>query len=151
MSPAVSGLTDHLGYLLRLVSNHVSYAFARRLEAKNVTVAEWTFVRMLYDEEPVSPSALAKTMGLTRGAITKLADRLIAKGFVARKSDQKDRRAQTLRLTAKGERVVPELAAMADENDAQWFGGLSRSERDALKRLLRDMVARFAMTSMPID
>jgi DNA-binding MarR family transcriptional regulator len=151
MSPAVSGLTDHLGYLLRLVSNQVSYAFARRLAAKNVTVAEWTFVRMLYDKEPVSPSALAKTMGLTRGAITKLADRLIAKGLVARKADQKDRRAQTLRLTAKGERVVPELAAIADENDAQWFGGLSGSERDALKRLLRDMVARFAMTSVPID
>jgi MarR family transcriptional regulator, lower aerobic nicotinate degradation pathway regulator len=151
MSTAVSGLTDHLGYLLRLVSNQVSYAFAGRLAAKNVTVAEWTVVRVLYDEEPVSPSALAKTMGLTRGAITKLADRLIAKGFVARKSDQKDRRAQTLRLTAKGERIVPELAAMAVENDAQWFGGLSGGERDALKRLLRDMVARFAMTSAPID
>jgi DNA-binding MarR family transcriptional regulator len=151
MSPHVSGLTDHLGFLLRVVSNHVSYAFARRLAAKNVTVAEWTFVRMLYDEKPVSPSALAKTMGLTRGAITKLADRLIAKGLVARKSDQKDRRAQTLRLTAKGERIAPDLAAMADENDAHWFGVLSGDERDALERLLKDMAARFAMTSLPID
>lgn len=151
MPPHVSGLTDHLGYLLRVVSNHVSYAFARKLAAKNVTVAEWTFVRMLYDEKPVSPSALAKTMGLTRGAITKLADRLIAKGFVARKSDQKDRRAQTLRLTAKGERIAPELAAMADENDAQWFGVLSGDERDSLERLLKDMAARFAITSLPID
>ena len=151
MPPHVSGLTDHLGYLLRVVSNHVSYAFARRLAAKNVTVAEWTFVRMLYDEKPVSPSALAKTMGLTRGAITKLADRLIAKGFVARKSDQKDRRAQTFRLTAKGERIAPELAAMADENDAQWFGVLSGDERDSLERLLKDMAARFAITSLPID
>ncbi len=151
MPPHVSGLTDHLGYLLRVVSNHVSYAFARRLAAKNVTVAEWTFVRMLYDEKPVSPSALAKTMGLTRGAITKLADRLIAKGLVARKSDQKDRRAQTLRLTARGERIAPELAAMADENDAQWFGVLSGDERDSLERLLKDMAARFAITSMPID
>ncbi len=143
-------MTGHLGYLLRVVSNHVSYAFARRLAAKNVTVAEWTFVRMLY-KEPASPSALAKTMGLTRGAITKLADRLIAKGLVARKSDQKDRRAQTLRLTAKGERIAPDLAAMADENDAQWFGGLSGDERDAFERVLRDMAARFAMTSLPID
>ncbi len=151
MSPAVSGLTAHLGYLLRLVSNHVSHAFARRLAAKNVTVAEWTFVRVLYDEEPVSPSALAKTMGLTRGAITKLADRLIAKGLVARKSDQKDRRAQTLRLTAKGERIAPDLAAIADENDAHWVGVLSGDERDALERLLKDMAARFAMTSLPID
>jgi hypothetical protein len=46
---------------------------------------------------------------------------------------------------------VPELAAMADENDAQLFGGLSGSERDALKRLLKGMAARFAMTSMPIE
>ena len=35
-----SDLTSHLGYWLRHVSNHVSHAFARKLESRDVTVAE---------------------------------------------------------------------------------------------------------------
>jgi MarR family transcriptional regulator, lower aerobic nicotinate degradation pathway regulator len=61
------------------VSNHVSHSFAPKLAGNDVTVAEWAVMRMLYGKEPMSASRLADEMGLTRGAVTKLADRLIAK------------------------------------------------------------------------
>ena len=79
-TPPVSELTAHLGFWLRAVSNHVSRAFAEKLGAKGVTVAEWVMLRALYGKEPTPPSRLAQAMGMTRGAITRLADRLIAKG-----------------------------------------------------------------------
>jgi hypothetical protein len=41
MARAASELTAHLGYWLRFVSNHVSLAFARKLESRGVTVADW--------------------------------------------------------------------------------------------------------------
>jgi DNA-binding MarR family transcriptional regulator len=151
MSPTVSDLTDHLGYWLRLVSNNVSFSFTRKLATKGVTVAEWAMMRVLYGEEPVAPSSLAERMGQTRGAVSKLADRLVAKGLVARERGLLDRRTQILRLTARGEVLVPGLAAAADENDREWFGGLSDSERHALERLLKDMVARLGLKSMAID
>ena len=80
--PSISSLDSHLGYWLRYVSNHVSHAFAAKLAARDVTVAEWVLLRALWDEDPVAPSRLAETMGMTRGGITKLAGRLIAKGLV---------------------------------------------------------------------
>lgn len=46
----VPDLTAHLGYWLRYVSNHVSQAFARKVEANGVTVAEWVLMRRLLDE-----------------------------------------------------------------------------------------------------
>ena len=46
---AVSDLTAHLGYWLRYVSNHVSHAFARKVEARGVTVAEWVLLRQLLE------------------------------------------------------------------------------------------------------
>ena len=46
----VSDLTDHLGYWLRFVSNHVSQAFASRVAAHGVSVAEWVLMRQLFDE-----------------------------------------------------------------------------------------------------
>ena len=151
MPPIVPELSAHLGYWLRHVSNHVSHAFARKLAAKDVTVAEWALMRTLYGEEPTSPSRLADCMGLTRGAVTKLADRLIAKSLIVREASPDDGRAQTLGLTAKGTDFVPELAALADQNEAECFAHLSDKERRALNRILKETVTRLGLTSLPLD
>lgn len=151
MPPPVSDVTAHLGYWLRYVSNHVSQAFARKVAAKGVTVAEWAMMRVLYGQEPTAPSRVAAQMGLTRGAVTKLANRLVAKSLITREASVDDGRAQTVALTAAGAAFVPELAALADQNDAECFAHLSADEREALQRILRDLVARLGLTAMPID
>jgi DNA-binding MarR family transcriptional regulator len=150
-NPPASDLTAHLGFWLRIVSNHVSYAFAGKLAAKGVTAAEWVMMRAMYGKAPTPPSRVADEMGMTRGAITKLADRLINKSLIIRKPDSDDGRAQTLALTPRGSSLVPELAALADQNDAQFFGGLSRAERETLERLLKRLVEHGQMTAMPIE
>jgi DNA-binding MarR family transcriptional regulator len=75
----VSDLKSHTGFWLRFVSNHVSYRFAQRLETSGVTVAEWVILREMFDSDVTSPSVLAKVTGLTRGAVSKLVDRLLRK------------------------------------------------------------------------
>ena len=150
-TPDVSDLTAHLGYWLRYVSNHVSQAFARKVETHGVTVAEWVVMRELHDVDDVAPSSLADKLNMTRGAITKLADRLIAKSLVTRKADPADGRAQTLALTAKARRLVPELAALADRNDAEFFDHLTARDRAALLRILRGIVEKRGLKSLPVD
>lgn len=150
ISPA-SELTAHLGFWLRIVSNHVSQAFARKLADKGVTVAEWVMMHALYGRDPMPPSRLADEMRMTRGAITKLADRLINRSLIVRRADRNDGRAQTLALTPQASRLVPKLAALADQNDAEFFDCLTRTEREALQRLLKRLVAHGQMTAMPIE
>jgi MarR family transcriptional regulator, lower aerobic nicotinate degradation pathway regulator len=146
-----SDLHAHLGYWLRMVSNAVSQSFARKVEAEGVTVAEWVVLRMLYDVERVSPSELSERMGMTKGAISKLADRLIAKSLVERGANEEDKRAQWLRLNNAGRTLVPRLAALADKNDAEFFGALSAEERLGLEQLLQKIVVDRGMASAPID
>jgi DNA-binding MarR family transcriptional regulator len=146
----LSDLTAHLGYWLRMVSNQVSHAFARKLEAKDVTVAEWVVMRELYGVEALAPSRLAEKMGMTRGAISKLADRLVEKALVVREANTKDGRAQSLALTDAARHLVPELAALADENDAEYFGHLTAAERHAVEQILKGIVERRHITSIPI-
>lgn len=150
-STPVSDLTAHLGFWLRTVSNHVSHAFAVKLDAKGVTVAEWVVMRAMYDQSPIPPSSLADQIGMTRGAITKLADRLIAKLLIVRVPSPDDGRAQTLALTTKGKKLVPELARIADQNDREFFNCLSHAERESLEGLLKRMVAHGEMTTVPVD
>lgn len=145
----LSTLETHLGFWLRYVSNHVSQAFAAKVAGQGVTVAEWVLLRTLHGHAPQPPSRVADAMGMTRGAITKLADRLIAKALVARTASPDDGRAQTLALTATGERLVPTLAALADANDAAFFDVLDADERAALERSLRKLAAAHRMPTLP--
>lgn len=152
MTEPISNLESHIGHWLRRVSNHVSHRFAARLATHGVTVAEWVVMRELYDAGAVAPSALAERIGMTRGAITKLVDRLRAKRLVVRASaGGTDRRFQTIALTGGGARLVPDLAAVADANDAETFSHLSATERRKLEELLRALVERARIAAIPTE
>jgi DNA-binding MarR family transcriptional regulator len=149
-SKQVSTLDTHLGYWLRYVSNQVSHAFSRKVQERGVTVAEWVVMRELYDRD-VMPSVLAERLGMTRGAISKLADRLAAKRMIVRNASKEDRRFQTLALTAEGRALVPALAALADENDAEFFGHLDRNTRQAIETAMKEIVQRQGLRTVPVD
>lgn len=148
---SASELTDHIGYWMRMVSNAVSQEFARKISAEDVTVAEWSFMRALYGLEPTSPSVLADRMGMTRGAISKLAERLIAKGLVERTESREDKRAHSLSLTPAGRRKIPVLASLADANDAEFFGVLTKDDHRSLDRILRTLAERRGLNATPVD
>lgn len=146
-----SELTDHTGFWMRMVSNAVSQEFSRKVTAEGVTVAEWTFLRVLYDMDPTPPSVLADRMGMTKGAISKLADRLLAKDLITRSENPQDKRAHSLSLTREGRAKVPVLAALADENDAEFFGVLTKDERAALNLVLKALAERRGLKTTPVD
>ena len=147
----VSGLQDHLGYWLRYVSNQVSHAFSLKVAAREVTVAEWVVLRELYEQDAMVPSALAERLGMTRGAISKLADRLAAKALLTRVPGKTDRRYQDLALTTAGRALVPELSDLADQNDAEFFGRLLPEDRAAIRRLMMDIVRQLGLRTTPGD
>jgi DNA-binding MarR family transcriptional regulator len=147
----ISSLQDHAGYWLRFVSNHVSYAFGRKLAATDITVAEWVVLREMYDAESMAPSLLAESVGLSRGAISKLVDRLFHKKLLTRIERDDDRRFQTIALTEAGRKLVPKLAALADQNEAEFFSALTAEERQALTDTLRKLVQANHLTKIPTE
>jgi DNA-binding MarR family transcriptional regulator len=149
--PDVSDLTAHIGYLLRMTSNVVSQEFARKIASESVTVAEWVMLRSLYCSETIAPSALAQNMGMTKGAISKLADRLLEKGLIGRTRNPDDKRGHRLSLSAKGLSKVPLLAGIADRNDTAFFAVLNVEEQDALRGLLCALIDRHGLSAMPVD
>ena len=146
-----AALDAHLGFWLRFVSNHVSHAFGRKVEAHRVTVAEWVVLRRLFGSGSIPPSALADDLGMTRGAISKLVERLVGKELVGRTAEGKDKRFQSLSLTDAGGKLVPTLAALADENDKEFFGHLGDEQKLVFTNLLKELVRRNGWKHAPID
>ena len=147
----VSDLKKHVGFWLRFVSNHVSHAFARKLLASGVTVAEWVVVREMFDDEETSPGVLAERIGMTRGGVSKLVDRLVGKKLVIRRDRSDDRRFQSIALTAAGRRQIPQLATLADQNDEEFFHPLSAGERAALIVTMKKLVEAHGLHTLPTE
>ena len=150
-APAVSDLRKHVGFWLRFVSNHVSHGFARRLIESGVTVAEWVVLREMFDDAETSPGVLAERIGMTRGGVSKLVDRLVGKGLVRREERSGDRRFQTIALTAAGRKLVPGLAMLADENDEEFFRPLTAKERAALIAAMKKLVQAHGLHTLPTE
>jgi DNA-binding MarR family transcriptional regulator len=147
----VSALETHLGYWLRLVSNQVSHEFRRKLERRGVTVAEWVVLRKLLEAAPLAPSRVADALGMTRGAISKLNDRLLQKELIEIAASPSDGRQQLVSLTRRGQTLVPQLAAAADENDHDFFSVLTTAEQSTLRKLVMKLVREHALRGAPID
>ncbi len=149
-SRSVSRPEDHLGYWLRFVSNNVSASFARRLEAHDVGVSEWVALRKLYDQPvAISISALAEQMGMTKAPVSRLVERLVQKELVERQDSRNDGRAQQIWLSSTGKKLVPKLAAIADENDEAFFSHLPVNGRLAMIGLMQNIAERYRLTQVP--
>lgn len=145
------GLEAHLGYWLRRVSNHVSGAFARGLQARQVSVAEWVALRLVHERKIMTPGQLADALGMTRGAVSKVLDKLEAKDRIARAPDPRDSRVQWLSLTRRGARLLPELAKIADSNEEHFFGCLDHDEQAVLRRLLQKLTEFHRFQDAPVE
>jgi DNA-binding MarR family transcriptional regulator len=121
------------------------------VEAHGVTVAEWVVMRALFGAGSVNPSDIADKIGLTRGAVSKLLERLAKKRLITCRAEKRDRRYQRVGLAEAGRKLVPVLGGLADENDREFFGHLREAERADLAAVLRDIVNRQGLKSAPVD
>ena len=72
-----------------------------------LTSARWQVLSRLR-EEPSTVSRVARRMGLSRQGVQKLADRLVADGFVEVRPNPDHKRSPLLRLTPRGQRTLDE-------------------------------------------
>jgi len=111
------------------------------MTAHDLTAAQWYPLWKLKRDGPGTAQELARDMDIDAGAMTRLVDRLAAKGLLQRLRCDTDRRRVMLTLTAAGEAVaghVPQV--LADVNNA-YLRDFSRDEWQQLKELLRRMLA----------
>lgn len=74
-----------------------------------INLPQYNSMIILHEEGSVRMGELAKRLGVTMGAATNLADKLVAAGAVTRRRDESDRRVVRLALTAKGKRQVQDI------------------------------------------
>jgi len=90
------------------------------------------------DQRPgLTAGELAAAVGLSRGAVTTVLDRLEGRGFVTRTRDPADRRRVTLKLTREANEKAWEAYGPLGEMGGPFVGDLSDADLEAVIRFLR--------------
>ena len=92
-------------------------------------------------DEPAPMSSIANLLRCDRSAVTWITDRLEERGYVERRSDERDRRVKLLALTDEGRRVREEIRARLS-TPPQQLERLTRAEQRQLRDLLRKALDR---------
>lgn len=126
-----------LGFLLRLAQVRVFGEFFKKLSGHGLKPGEFTVLWVIGLNPDVRQGVIARKLRIKPAHMTKLVQRAVDAGHVARRVPDDDRRSVHLRLTPGGERFVAEarpefLNFLAKENT-----NLSEAEFDQLIGLLQ--------------
>lgn len=121
---------------------------ARRQAFAQHELETWEFdvltaLRRAGEPYALSPGQLAAETLVTSGTMTNRIDRLEERSLVQRAPDPTDRRGVRVVLTESGRTVVDDALSDLLEREQAVLAGLPDAERDALARLLRELVRTF--------
>jgi DNA-binding MarR family transcriptional regulator len=134
-------IDDYLSYLLARASYQVSREFHAKLKPYGLSVMEWRVLASL-EGDGLTLSELADAVLFKQPTVSKLVDRMVRAGWVRRAKVESDRRKTRIRHTARGSAVVRELLAKAKAHESACLSGHKAAEIDALKTILRELIAR---------
>jgi DNA-binding MarR family transcriptional regulator len=93
-----------------------------------ISAAQYTILNVLEQRGVDSAAQLCKDISYDGGAMTRMVDRLEAKGLVSRRRSEDDRRLINLELTEEGRLAVPKLRACSAQVLNHLLRGFSASE-----------------------
>ena len=117
----------------------LSRGVAETLSRADLTPTQYNALRMLRraGEEGASCSEVSERMVTKDSDVTRLLDRLEARGLISRGREAKDRRRVVTRITDEGLRLLAQLDGPIAETHRRQLGHLGAKQLDTLGELLK--------------
>jgi DNA-binding MarR family transcriptional regulator len=130
----------YLPALLAQASQLISGEFHRVVAAHGLSVSEWRVLASLAGGPPMSIGRLAAIAVTKQPTLTRLLDRMAAKGHVERLEHDNDRRITLVGITPAGSRQVARLIALAKAHEQRVLEPFGLERAEGLKSTLRAII-----------
>lgn len=127
---------ESVGYLVNRLAQTVGRELDHRMIDLGLTDAQWKPLLMLHQGECSTAADLSRIACHDTGAVTRLLDRLEAKGLIRRVRSAEDRRVVNLELTEAGGKIAAEVPKIIVGLANQVLTGFSPDEFEKFKNLL---------------
>src|SRR5690606_29161154 len=131
---------DYLPALLAQASELISAEFHQVVRKHGFSVTEWRVLASLAGGKPISIGKLAQVTVTKQPTVTRLLDRMEARGQAERLPHDSDRRVTLVRITRKGAKTVEHLMALAREHEMKVLEPFGLARAEALKTTLRQVI-----------
>lgn len=146
-SPLAEKLGPQLLVLGRLVTRRVEQALG--VAGLGLTPAQARVIVTLHFHGTLNQQSLAARTEVEPSTLVRTLDVMEREGLAVREPDPADRRAWQVRLTARGERRVPQLFALWDEVERQLVDDLPEDDRRTLREFLSLLIERLSRGETP--
>lgn len=135
---------DNLGFMLQDVARLMRRGFNRRVQDMELTQSQWRALAIMSRNPGMWQCHLADTLEMQPISVARLIDRMQAAGWVERRGDPGDRRAQQLFLTKQAEPTLKNLKKHGAETRAGALKGITVEEQEQFMSVLLRMRANMA-------
>lgn len=133
-------IRDYLPALLAQASELISSEFHAVAREHGFSVSEWRVLASLADGKPLSIGQLAQATITKQPTLTRLLDRMEARGQVRRVPHDSDRRVTLIQMTPDGVRTIDALMKRAREHEKRVLEPFGLARADELKNVLRQLI-----------
>ncbi len=130
-------LQDSLGYHFNIIFINIKKAMEIKLKAYNLTHLQFSILINLHKNNVTTQKELLKFTYGDETSITRLVDRLEAKGYLVRTLSNNDKRKKNLVLTKSGILLTEELISLAQEVNNDLVKDLDKTEKKEILSLLK--------------
>lgn len=134
-------IDESLGQLTRVLVSSMNRGIDAQMQVHDLTAMQWKPLLMLRLGRADTAAGLARLNCSDTGAMTRMLDRLEAKGLLRRVRSESDRRVVHLELTTEGSRVSDLIPHGLSTVLNAHLEGFSRTEFEQLHVLLQRMIA----------
>jgi DNA-binding MarR family transcriptional regulator len=134
-------INESIGYLLRQLRIHMDRAIEAEMAEHDLTGVQWGPLLLIHFGFGNTAAELARAACVDTGAMTRMLDRLEAKGLLRRTRCPKDRRVVRIELTDQGERLCREIPYNLSRVLNSMLRGFTAEEVETFKELARKMLA----------
>src|SRR4030088_175438 len=128
---------EYIGVVISDVARLLRTEFDRRVRRLGITRAQWLVLTRLHRRPGASHSELAEMMEVEKATAGRMIDRLVANGWVERRTQRDDRRVQRVDLTPGAARGHTRIWRVAEATVDAALADLSTRERKQLMALLQ--------------
>lgn len=128
---------NSMGYLMRRIMGVVAQDVEREMEPFGLTDAQWKPLLRLYLRQANTVAELARCCEMDAGSMTRLLDRVEAKGLLRRVRSSEDRRVVNIELTPDGLAAAAQIPVILSRVQNNALRGFSETEWRSLQDFLQ--------------
>ena len=133
-------MEESIGWLLAQASRLAQRRYSAHLAPHGITSPQWSVLGILWQEDGLSLTELARRLLFDGPTMTGIVDRLEGNKLVERRRSDRDRRRIIVYLTESGRGLQNELPGLAREADSSILSPLVPDEQAQLLELLRRLI-----------